>query len=207
MRVQGEAPKASFKEWSDWSPPATVEAALLERNDFKANFIAAAEQIGPKYPSQPRNFTKKFSSRARYRKMHVYITAFGVCQAYINDKLVSEEEMAPGWTSYKHRLNYRTWTVDSLVPDENEIRVEVAEGWYAGRLGFKGGVRFFYCEEIGAFAQLHVESRLSALMSLGLARLAISRAPRSMMVRYWPWVSKPRSQWERRLCRGRPRSS
>lgn len=53
--------------------------------------------------------------------------------------------MAPGWTSYKHYLNYNTFNVDSqALENENVLTVEVGEGWYAGELGFRGGTRFLY---------------------------------------------------------------
>ena len=153
VRVNGESRSGQWKGWSEWSTPSTVEAALLEK---EANFIAAASQIGPKDPVQPRIFSKKFNISGDVpQNARLYITALGVFKAWINGKLVSDEEMAPGWTSYHNRLNYRIWAVDSLVKGENEIKVEVAEGWYAGRLGFKGGRKFFYGEEVAVFAQLH----------------------------------------------------
>ena len=156
VRVHGSSGHSAWKGWSEWSAPSTVEAALLEKDDFKASFIAATSQIGPEFPVQPRVFSKKFEIAGDVPKdARLYITALGVFKAYINGNLVSDEEMAPGWTSYRNRLNYRVWTVDSLMQGENEIRVEAAEGWYAGRLGFKGGKRFFYGDEVGLFAQLH----------------------------------------------------
>lgn len=89
---------------------------MLELRDFKASFIAAASQIGPKTPVRPRVFSKRFDvSGAVAGNARLYITALGVFKAYLNGKLVSDEEMAPGWTSYHSRLNYRIWAADSLV--------------------------------------------------------------------------------------------
>jgi alpha-L-rhamnosidase len=49
--------------------------------------------------------------------------------------------------------------VDSLVTPirQNVLCIEVAEGWYAGRLGFDGGKRHIYGDRIAALAQLEVE--------------------------------------------------
>jgi alpha-L-rhamnosidase len=71
----------------------------------------------------------------------LYITGFGVYRAYINGCKVGDHEMVPGWTSYHHRLAYQVFEVDSLIDKKgnNVLSVEVAEGWYAGRLGFGGG--------------------------------------------------------------------
>lgn len=157
VRVHGQSRDGIWKGWSAWSPPSRVEAALLEKADFRASFIAATSKIGPRIPVRPRIFRKTFSlSDDVPADARLYITALGVFKAWINGQLLSDEEMAPGWTSYRHRLNYRVWPVRSLRQGENEIEVEVAEGWYAGRLGFKGGRNFFYGEEVGVFAQLHV---------------------------------------------------
>ncbi|KAF9875293.1 alpha-rhamnosidase [Colletotrichum karsti] len=150
------------EEPSKWSASATVEAALLQPKDFQANFITSAEQIGPRGPLRPIRFRKEFvlpedvdlsSSSAR-----LYITSLGVFEATINGKPVTDECMAPGWTSYRHRLVYRILDVKNLLlpGQKNTICVEVGEGWYAGRLGFKGGIRFRYGDIIGLFAQLEV---------------------------------------------------
>ena len=43
------------------------------------------------------------------------------------------------------------------ISDQNVFAVEVAEGWYAGRLGVRGGTRFWYDgKEIAMLAQLEV---------------------------------------------------
>ncbi|KAF5699851.1 alpha-L-rhamnosidase [Fusarium globosum] len=149
-------------EPSPWSTAATVETALIETSDFKANFITSAERIGPYGPLRPIRFFKEFTlppditiiPRAR-----LYITALGVFEATINGQRVSDEVLAPGWTSYNHRLIYGIHDVTSLLlPGKNNIiSVEVAEGWYAGRLGFKGGKRFRYGDELGLFAQLEAQ--------------------------------------------------
>ncbi|KAL1594380.1 hypothetical protein SLS60_010140 [Paraconiothyrium brasiliense] len=87
-------------EPSEWSPPAIVEAALLNPiEDFKAHFITSIERFGPDTPVRPIRFRKEFrlpervATKARTR---LYITAFGVFEAWINGKPVSDELLAPG---------------------------------------------------------------------------------------------------------------
>jgi alpha-L-rhamnosidase len=148
---------------SEWSPPAAVEAALLDPSDFKAKFITSSEHIGPQAPLQPVRFRKEFSLPDTLSvpgsKSRLYITSQGVFEAWLNGKPVSDEHMAPGWTSYRHRLVYRVFDVSSLLQSSgNVLAVEVGEGWYAGRLGFKGGQRFRYGDKIGLFAQLEISS-------------------------------------------------
>ncbi|KAM5350328.1 hypothetical protein ACJ41O_006833 [Fusarium nematophilum] len=153
---------------SPWSSPATVEAALLQSSDFKAHFITPAERIAPVGPFRlvrPIQFQKEFNlpKDLTVSKARLYITALGVFEATINGHRVGDECLAPGWTSYRFRLAYRIHDVTPLLHSgKNVITVEVAEGWYAGRLGFKGGRRFRYGEELGLFAQLEVQGDGSA---------------------------------------------
>jgi alpha-L-rhamnosidase len=96
----------------------------------------------------------------------LYITSLGVFEATLNGHRVGDEHLAPGWTSYKFRLAYRIYDVSPLLlpGEKNVISVEVAEGWYAGRLGFKGGIRFRYGDELGLFAQLEIQDEDEAVL-------------------------------------------
>lgn len=148
----------------EWSAVVHVEAALLEASDFRASFIRSSEPIGPRGPLRPIRFRKTFElpdDFAADTHARLYITALGVFEAWINGHKVGDEWLAPGWTSYKHRLAYRAHDVSRLLrPGRNAICVEVAEGWYAGRLGFKGGRRFRYDDDdLGLFAQLEVHQK------------------------------------------------
>jgi alpha-L-rhamnosidase len=96
------------------------------------------------------------------KRARLYITSLGVFQAYINGAPVGDHFLAPGWTSYHHRLNYEVFDIAPLLREgENVIAVEVAEGWYATRLGFHGGRRFIYGDEMALIAQLEIESESS----------------------------------------------
>ncbi|RSL83202.1 hypothetical protein CEP51_004633 [Fusarium floridanum] len=157
VRVYGN----SSDDISHWSSPATVEAALLESIDFKAHFITPIERIGPYGPLRPIQFRKEFNlpRDLAVSKARLYITALGVFEATINGHRVGEDCLAPGWTSYRFRLAYCIYNVASLLlPGDNVLSVQVSEGWYAGRLGFKGGKRFRYGDELGLFAQLELEA-------------------------------------------------
>jgi alpha-L-rhamnosidase len=147
---------------SEWSPWATVECALLELNDWTAKPITSTERVEEDGLLRPILLRKDFelpNNRGMVTRARLYITAFGVYLATINGTRVDNSEMAPGWTSYSHRHNYQVLDVTTLLNSGslNAIGAEVAEGWYCGRLGFLGGKRFNYGEEIGLLAQLEVE--------------------------------------------------
>ena len=73
------------------------------------------------------------------------------------ERLVGDQVLAPGWTSYQHRLRYQTYDVtDLLAEGANAIGIQLADGWFIGYLGF-GGKRNIYGDRPGAIAQLEVE--------------------------------------------------
>lgn len=145
---------------SEWSPSSMVEAALLNPSEeFKAHFITSEERFSLDAPLRPIRFRKEFAlPNTILSKARLYITAYGVFEAYINGRLVSDELFAPGWTSYSHRLAYRIYDVSSLLlpGQRNVICAEVGDGWYAGRIGLRGGRSFTYGNDIGLAAQLEV---------------------------------------------------
>jgi alpha-L-rhamnosidase len=156
IRAHGGS-SAEPTEWSEWT---TVECGLLNRQDWTAKAIASPVKQA-EGPLRPHRFRKTFTlPAAAIRQARLYITSLGVFQAYINGFPVGDHCMAPGWTSYKHRLNYETFDVSPLLTTNgpNVIAVELAEGWYATRLGFHGGRRFLYGDEMALLAQLEIDS-------------------------------------------------
>ncbi|KUI58437.1 hypothetical protein VP1G_05695 [Cytospora mali] len=130
--VSGDGDASSTKTAFQWSERKTVEAGLLQASDWKANSV---------------------SGRAR-----LYISALGLYRVYVNGHRVGDHEMAPGWTSYHHRLQYQTYDVKNLLKSgKNVIAVEVAEGWYAGRLLWMDGLRNLYGDTPAFVAQLEVQ--------------------------------------------------
>lgn len=147
-----------------WSPVATVETALLDQDEWVASFITSSTRFGSDWPLHPLRFRRQFDlppSAATFTTCRLYITALGVFEAYLNGHAISDEYMAPGWTSYNHRLTYRVIDVAPHLntTGSNVLSIEAAEGWYATKLGFRGGSRFVYRgKDIAVMAQLEVVS-------------------------------------------------
>ena len=47
----------------------------------------------------------------------LYVTAHGVYVATLNGGRVGDDVLAPGWTSYHHRLRYQTYDVTNQSAD------------------------------------------------------------------------------------------
>lgn len=139
-----------------WSNKETVEAGLLEQESWSgAVAIAANRDTEVDGPHRPILFRKKFSVDRRPTSARLYITAFGLYEAEVNGTRVGDLVLAPGWPSYRHRHVYDTYDVTELIQvGENVIGATVGEGWYAGRLGWNGGVRNIYGNTLGLLGLL-----------------------------------------------------
>lgn len=160
VRVYGTNAANEKATTTTWSPWKDVECGLLDRSDWKFDPISAPGDPQPDAPLRPVRFRKEFQIPASVsiQKARLFITSFGVYRAFINGKQVGDQCLAPGWTSYQHRLNYQMFDVAPLLDPKgpNAIAVEVAEGWYATRLGFRGGRRQLYGNRLAVLAQLEI---------------------------------------------------
>ncbi len=147
VRVEGADGRPSA-----WSAPLMVEAGLLHAGDWSARVAS------PEVPLEATALVRRpFTLPGAVDRARLYITAFGVYEAAINGRRVGDEVLAPGWTSYHHRLRYQTFDVTDLVTEgDNVLGATLADGWYRGRLGFGGGRAAQYGDRLGLIAQLEV---------------------------------------------------
>lgn len=140
---QGEAlkPMAAYQVqvsvWDNYGElgqeTGTFETGLMGEENWKAKWITHSF---PKEETVCPVFVRRFLLKKPVKKARLYATACGVYEAHINGKKAGELFMAPGWTSYHHRLQYQTYDITELLEEENEIAVMVGNGWYKGELGF-----------------------------------------------------------------------
>ncbi|KAI0452422.1 extracellular glycosyl hydrolase family 78 protein [Xylaria acuta] len=142
---------------TDWSEAYPVETGLLADEDWSgARVIAANKTTEQDAPHQPILLRKDFSLDGDISSARLYITAYGIYEAFINGDRVGDAVLAPGWQSYNHRLVYDTYDVTSLLQNgSNAIGIQAGEGWYAGRIGFATS-RNVWGDTLGAFALLVV---------------------------------------------------
>ncbi|MFG2377738.1 family 78 glycoside hydrolase catalytic domain [Streptomyces sp. NPDC048504] len=153
VRVWGEGEGAP----SPWSGHAYAETGLLEPTDWTARPITPDLDAPTEEPLPAALLRRDFTLAGPIASARLYITAYGVYAAEINGEPVGDQVMAPGWTSYQHRLRYQTFDVTPLLrTGENAIGALLGEGWYTGRLGFHGGRRDIYGEHRALLAQLEI---------------------------------------------------
>ncbi|WP_241562192.1 glycoside hydrolase family 78 protein [Streptomyces hoynatensis] len=119
--------------------------------------IAPSLPGGADDPERPVLLRGEFRLPAAPVSARLYATAHGLYELELNGTRVGDQALAPGWSSYAHRLRYATYDVTGLLREgDNALGAWLAEGWYRGRIGFQGGVRAFYGTELGLLAQLEV---------------------------------------------------
>jgi alpha-L-rhamnosidase len=150
-RVWGEG----TSEPSDWSEDVAVEAGLLASSDWTAALVQPVLPAGVDEPVAL--LRREFVLDQPVVRARLYGTAQGVYEAELNGSVVGDQVLAPGWTSYSHRLRYQVVDVtDLLTEGANAIGVQLADGWYRGYLGFTGK-KGIYGDRTGVLLQLEVE--------------------------------------------------
>ena len=116
-----------------------------------AEFIASSVDLGTAAPV----FRKTFSLPKKVKDAALTISALGVYKAELNGRQVGRFIMAPGWTSYRNRLQYQVYDVTEMLEQENTLEVEVGNGWCVGRLAWNGESNF-WSDTVALIASLAV---------------------------------------------------
>lgn len=76
-------------------------------------------------------------------RARLFTTALGLHDTYLNGTRVGAERLAPGWTDYTKRLQYRGFDVTSSIRQgDNALAAQLGRGWYSGNIGFAGSQRY-----------------------------------------------------------------
>ena len=124
---------------SAWSSPAWFETGFL-------NPLApwpAAEWIHRPLPAAPAarpavHLRQSFRLPSAPLEARLYITARGLFEPHVNGTRIGNDHLTPGWTDYRHRLEYLAYDVTAqLGAGDNTLEALLADGWYCGYFGFR----------------------------------------------------------------------
>ncbi len=135
---------------------AFFEMGLLEKTDWHAKWIAGdyAVDKNQRYPVDC--FRRVFQVTKPVKKARFYITACGLYEAQLGGEKVGNFCLAPGHTDYRKRVQYQTYDVTGQLEEgENELTVQLADGWYRGACG-AWGRKNQYGSETKLLAQLEI---------------------------------------------------
>lgn len=138
---------------SGWSEPCYFDTAVQHVDEYRGEFISA-ETAQEADNSKGTYVRKHFQiEKGGIKSAYIISTALGLYDLYLDGRRIGNDELKPGWTSYRKRLLYQTYEItEQLSKDTSHvIGAELAAGWYKGRMGFLnernnyGSQTAFYC--------------------------------------------------------------
>lgn len=148
------------------SETAYFETGLLAASDFTAKWISGNYRVNKKKRYPVDCFKKQFNAQS-VAKARLYITACGLYEAKINGQRVGNFVLAPGHTDYTKRIQLQTYDVAKLLKNgENDITVELADGWYRGSCG-AWGLKNQYGTQTKLYAQLEITDKTGKVTIVG----------------------------------------
>lgn len=147
---------------TDWSAWATFETGILDAAGWQAEMITA--EVGRPVV----RFARRIAVGDDVVSGRLRVTSHGIVIVTIDGVEVGDEVLAPGWTSYHHRLPVRTHDVTDLVRGGGEVEVAatVAPGWFSGRIGFSDA-QPIYGRHVGALVQLELTAADGSVTVVG----------------------------------------
>ncbi|GAA0947798.1 family 78 glycoside hydrolase catalytic domain [Virgisporangium aurantiacum] len=86
---------------------------------------------------------KAFGVTKPVQQARLLTTALGLHETRINGTKVGADVLAPGWTDYTKRLQYKVYDVTPMLRQgDNVLGAWLGNGWYSGSLGFAGNQRY-----------------------------------------------------------------
>ena len=161
---------------SAWTEPAAWTMGLLESQDWKAQWIGLdsawqslgrAEYLGISLPPNPLKLghkiyipspylRKEFKVDRPVKRAFIYATALGLYELHINGQRIGADYFTPGWADYNKRIYYQAYDVSNLIQQgQNAIGAILADGWYAGNVGWLG--QRIYGSKLRLLAQIQIE--------------------------------------------------
>ncbi len=133
---------AADDKTSAWSTPQTFLTALINKQPSQAFISFKDESAFHKERNKlhlppARYYRCSFKPEKKIISAIAHATALGIYELQINGKRVGDSCFAPGWTDYRKRAYYNTYDLTPYFSEkENVIGAIVADGWYAGYVGY-----------------------------------------------------------------------
>lgn len=119
----------------DGAPSDFSETAHFRQGkpDFDASFLVYDRPLADGELTKPTAFGCAFEVREKMTRATLYITALGVMQVHLNGREYPDLILAPEWTQFHNRVQYRALNVtDFLTEGQNDLVATVSNGWYSG---------------------------------------------------------------------------
>lgn len=139
-------------EWSE----TFFEMGLLSASDWKAKWITGNYSVNKKERYPVDCFRKVVAVNKPVAAARLYATACGLYEARLGGEKIGNFCFAPGYTDYRKRVQYQTYDITGMLAQgENELTVQLADGWYRGSCG-AWGIKNQYGTETKLLMQLEI---------------------------------------------------
>lgn len=126
-----------------WSAPASWEMGLLEPGDWVGRWIGWIDPARASWSSRSPLLRRSFRLPRAIARGRAYVTALGLADLTVNGRRVGDDRLAPGWTDYRRRIQYRAVDLRGLLrPGENVVAARLGRGWFAGDIGQFGAEHY-----------------------------------------------------------------
>ncbi len=120
-------------------------------------FIEPEASVDKKQSQNASYLRREFCIDKPFSKATLLATACGLYKGFVNGSPISTNQLLPGCTFYKKRLQYQVYDVSSLLRQgSNAIGVILGSGWYRGKLGVQSK-RYHYGEKVKLLSVLEIE--------------------------------------------------
>ncbi|WP_068771858.1 family 78 glycoside hydrolase catalytic domain [Termitidicoccus mucosus] len=118
--------------------PGLDDAGAWKKPELLSRVWGSAENVTHHY-APAAMLRKEFAVEKPVRRATLVATAAGIYEIEINGRRVGDDFFAPGSTEYRRRLHAQTHDVTALLgAGANAIGVTLADGWFAGVMGYSG---------------------------------------------------------------------
>lgn len=146
------------------SDVARFEIGLESQSDWQASWVSAPLLEYRRESWDPVTLLRQIVTLESVpTEARIYATALGLYRLWVNGTEVTADSLLrPGWTDYRFRVLHQTFDVAAhLTTGENVFAVELARGWFAGRLGLQREPAF-YGEQTALRLQLELDGVVAA---------------------------------------------
>lgn len=89
----------------------------------------------------PMMFRRKIRCAKKVKEAKICASALGIYELSVNGQKAGDRYFAPGFTSYRHEMQYQVYDVTGMLEEENTLTAVVAGGWAVGSFVFTRGNR------------------------------------------------------------------
>lgn len=124
--------------------------------DWHASWIAPIEGADSVVSQRPvHQLAAAINIQGDIVSAQLHVTAHGIYEMFVNSTRVGDQELTPGWTAYRSRLQVQTFDVTAMLrPGENVVGALLSDGWWRGQNGSARRIND-YGATTALLAQLH----------------------------------------------------